>query len=64
MNTKTEQFAQKMLAAYYNSVIIKPVSIGVREVGYGTFDHKIAVRHLHFKNNNEFNDFLRIKTPP
>jgi len=63
MNIKTKEFVQKMIKVYYDSVTVKPREIGAREVGYGTLEQKIAVRHLWFKNDDEFNDFLRNKSP-
>lgn len=52
-----------MIKEYYHSVRIKHRDIGQREIGYGTFEQKIAVRHLWFRNEQEFNDFLREKAP-
>ncbi|MCC7570073.1 DNA primase catalytic subunit PriS [Candidatus Micrarchaeota archaeon] len=63
MNEKSQQYLKHMIKQYYDSVSVNPRDIGAREVGYGTLEQKIAVRHLGFKNNQEFNDFLRNTVP-
>ncbi len=63
MNNFTQSFIQENIGTYYNNVTLKPFEISQREVGYGTIDQKIAVRHLAYKNVQEFNEFLRKVKP-
>jgi len=51
------------IKSYYSRVFIKVPEIQCREFGYGTGFKKIVTRHIKFKNNQEFNLFLRQFAP-
>jgi DNA primase small subunit len=61
---EAEQFLREQFKAFYARQEVKePPQIEDREFGFGTFDSKIAQRHLSFASFNELNDFLRTEVP-
>ncbi|HUB92758.1 MAG TPA: DNA primase catalytic subunit PriS [Candidatus Saccharimonadales bacterium] len=63
--SKEAAFVSKLIAEYYkSSESIAPDKINSREFGAGTFERKIAYRHMLFPNELEFKKFLVEKAPP
>lgn len=64
-NSKEAAFVSKLIREYYKSAdSIAPDKINAREFGAGTFERKIAYRHMLFPNESEFKKFLVEKAPP
>lgn len=63
--SKDAMFVGSLIRDYYkNSEGIVPDKINMREFGAGTFERKIAYRHMNFPNEAEFKKFLVEKAPP
>ncbi|PIU02987.1 MAG: hypothetical protein COT55_00570 [Candidatus Diapherotrites archaeon CG09_land_8_20_14_0_10_32_12] len=58
-----EQYLKSKYKGFYQNHFITVDNIEKREFGIGIFGKKIANRHLEFKNNYVFNDFLRREAP-
>ncbi len=64
MENVEKQFLRKKFSDYYKSVTVtEPPNMSMREFGYGTYESKIAQRHLAFNSSKEFNEYLRNDTP-
>ena len=62
--TKEEAFVTSLIRDYYRAQKgITTDRMAEREFGAGTFERKIAYRHLHFRNDEEFSRFLIDKAP-
>ncbi|MDD3178041.1 MAG: hypothetical protein PHR26_00820, partial [Candidatus ainarchaeum sp.] len=54
---------QKFKDFYMQNYVSKIIDVSKREFGIGDFGKKISSRHLFFKNLDDFNKYLVIKTP-
>lgn len=62
--SKEEEFITSLIRDYYKSTKgIITDRIAAREFGAGTFERKIAYRHLHFRNESDLYAFLRERAP-
>ena len=59
----TEQYLKSKYKEFYKNHFVTVDNVDKREFGIGIFGKKIANRHLEFKNDFLFNDFLRRETP-
>jgi DNA primase small subunit len=63
--SKEAAFVTKLISEYYKGPeSIAPDKINSREFGAGTFERKIAYRHMFFPKDSEFKKFLVEKAPP
>lgn len=63
--TKEQLFVTGLIRDYYKKAgVAGPDRLSSREFGAGTFERKIAYRHMHFPNELEFRKFLVERAPP
>ncbi len=63
--TKEQVFVTNLIREYYKGAkAIGPDRLNSREFGAGTFERKIAYRHMYFPNEGEFKKFLVERAPP
>ena len=58
-----EFLSQKFKEYYSNHEVVSVENVHEREFGIGEFGKKISQRHLAFRNEKEFNSFLKNFSP-
>ncbi len=60
---KTEEFVKNKFKEYYKTQFITIPDINKREVGIGSWNKKIEMRHLSFNTDGDLNNFLKKDAP-
>ncbi len=60
---KTIEYVKEKFKEYYTKTSISVSDINKREVGIGSWDKKIEMRHLSFNDNENLNNFLKKDVP-